>query len=243
MADRAGIREALAGILKAVSESPQLLTDKVKQALSGLLQRVKGVVGGEVPVPPIEPPIEPPVPPISPPQPPAPPQPPPLPTLSDDVRETATLLWQMSGGNPTVFYQYLESFPDLELKRVLDNPGLFQQMVTEATSMGVSPPGESDGIQGSQIRSSNVFGTSYDPQQQKLLVKFNGKNTREGGPLYEYDGVSPQMAGVIENGLIPAKTNGRNKFGSWWQGKTPSLGASVNEMLKNSGIPYRKVSN
>lgn len=247
MADRSGIREALAGILKAVSDTPQLLTDRVKQALGGLLERVKGVLGREAPQ---EPPIEAPTAPIedAPPQilptvPPRSPPPPQVPTLTPDMQETIQMLWQLSGGNPGVFQSYLNTFPDSQLQAIASTP---QGIGTIANFVMGTPvdytPSMAGGIPESAIPSSNIFGTEYNPQTGEMLVKFNGKDQKAAGPEYVYSGVDPQTAELVESGAIPARTRGSNKWGEWWPQKSPSMGGSVNSLLVKSGLPYRKVS-
>lgn len=90
--------------------------------------------------------------------------------------------------------------------------------------------------------SSNVEGFAYDDKNEKLLVRFFGKWPNWEGPIYSYDGVPPYIFEMIQRGLIPAKTNGENKWGKWWEGKVPSVGASVNNLLKNGPFPYQRLT-
>lgn len=90
--------------------------------------------------------------------------------------------------------------------------------------------------------SSNIEGFSYDDKTGKLLVRFLGKHPDKNGPIYGYDGVPANIADIFMRGAIPAKTNGKNKWGSWWQGKYPSMGAAMAHVIKAGGYPYRRVS-
>ncbi len=84
------------------------------------------------------------------------------------------------------------------------------------------PVGGGEGLQ-EAMPSSNIEGFSYDDKTGKLLVRFLGKHPDKNGPIYGYDGVPANIADIFMRGAIPAKTNGKNKWGSWWQGKYPSI--------------------
>jgi hypothetical protein len=90
--------------------------------------------------------------------------------------------------------------------------------------------------------SSNVDGFAYDENNGKLYVRFLGKHPNRNGPIYSYDGVPPSMFELLRKGAVPARTDGQNKWGKWWKGKAPSLGASVYTLLKQGGFPYQKVA-
>jgi len=89
--------------------------------------------------------------------------------------------------------------------------------------------------------SSNVEGFARDENTGKLYVRFLGKHPNRMGPVYEYSGVPDSMYNLFRQGAVPARTNGQNKWGKWWKGKTPSMGASVNVLLKQGGFNYRRV--
>ena len=90
--------------------------------------------------------------------------------------------------------------------------------------------------------SSNVHSFAYDPENQTLFVRFQGEYPRQDGPVYEYEGVPEDIFNMFQRGAIPARTNGRNRWGEWWIGKTPSLGASLNALIKTAGYPYQRVA-
>lgn len=90
--------------------------------------------------------------------------------------------------------------------------------------------------------SSNINSFGYDPENQKLLVKFQGDYPQENGPIYGYDGIPEVIFNLFRQGAIPARTDGKNKWGLWWKGKVPSLGASLYTLIKNGGYPYQRLS-
>jgi hypothetical protein len=89
--------------------------------------------------------------------------------------------------------------------------------------------------------SSNVHSFGYDPENGKLMVKFQGKYPQENGPVYSYGGVPQVIFELFRKGAVPARTDGQNKWGKWWKGKVPSLGASLYTLIKNGGYPYQRV--
>jgi len=224
MATRQEVSTALAAILDSVSANPDLLDDEMALAISELtsqvtqwMQRDQGGAGGE-PLEPQEPPV------------------------TTDQQETLEMLWHISGGDPAIFTQYLSSYPDPEIQQIIRSPAVLQNLLAEFSNVPPKIPQVSDGIPEADINSSNVFGFRYDPKAQRLLVKFNGKDVKASGPVYSYDGVPQDIAQIFAAGAIPAKTNGKNKFGRWWISKTPSLGASAYELLQKGGFPYRRIS-
>jgi hypothetical protein len=113
-----------------------------------------------------------------------------------------------------------------ELERVTGGPGI-------PNPPEPPPPG---------MPSSNVKGTSYDENTGDLQVQFLGKHPNSEGPRYIYKDTPPQIAQLVQSGAIPARSNGKNKWGDWWKGKVPSAGASVFTLLKETGVPYQKIS-
>lgn len=90
--------------------------------------------------------------------------------------------------------------------------------------------------------SSNIFGYNYDYKNGELFVKFQGDDGVGQGPVYSYQGVPKYMFDLFKRGAAIAKTTGKNKWGSWWKGKTPSIGAAMHAFIKNGGYPYQKVA-
>lgn len=90
--------------------------------------------------------------------------------------------------------------------------------------------------------SSNVEGFAYDPKSNRLMVRFLGKHPNRNGAIYAYEKVPPVMFELFRKGAVPARTNGRNKWGRWWRGKNPSMGSSVYTLLKQGGFSYRRLT-
>jgi hypothetical protein len=85
------------------------------------------------------------------------------------------------------------------------------------------------------LKSSNVDRVLYDDELKQLYVKF------KEGDTYTYFEVDYDTFQSIVTGLGgTCKTEGENKFGSWFEGKTPSIGASVWDQLINKEVTYSK---
>ena len=95
---------------------------------------------------------------------------------------------------------------------------------------------------GPAMPSSNVEGFAYDDKSGKLLVRFLGKYPNRNGPIYSYGGVPKEIFDMFQKGAVPARTDGKNKWGQWWKGKVPSIGASLFTLIKNRNYPYQRVS-
>ncbi len=148
----------------------------------------------------------------------------------------ADLLWILSGGNADAFSRYLSNVPDPVLNSIATNPARVQSLVNQLSQKVTLPAGESsEGVPHADLNSSNIYGFQYDPRSKLLRVKFQGDG------IYEYGGVPPQIFKAFQAGAVPAKTNGSNQYGSWWQGKQPSLGAAFYELIRDQ-FPYQKVS-
>ena len=103
-------------------------------------------------------------------------------------------------------------------------------------------PEEPPEVPASDIPSSNVNGFSYNPKTQELLVQFHGPYPQAEGSIYKYSGLSPFLFEILKKGAVPALTTGSNSWGKWWRGKNPSLGSTVNAILKVGKFPYQKVA-
>jgi len=64
----------------------------------------------------------------------------------------------------------------------------------------------------------------------------------QGGAEYEYDGVPTNIYRAFSQGNAAAKTDGQNQYGKWWQGKNPSMGAAMNQYIKQGGFNYRRLN-
>lgn len=147
------------------------------------------------------------------------------------------LLWILAGQNEQAFLQYLTTYPTPATQQLLNNPGELNRIIEFLHAMmppGGEPP-SADGIQHADLNSSNIYGFRYNPQSQKLKVRF------QGGSVYEYDGVPENIFNAFRQGAASARTNGQNQYGRWWQGKNPSLGAAFWNYIRNSGFEYRRL--
>jgi hypothetical protein len=90
--------------------------------------------------------------------------------------------------------------------------------------------------------SSVIEAFKYDPKRNKLFVQFKGKYPNAQGSIYAYDNAPQEIFELFRRGAIPAKTKGSNRWGQWWQGKVPSMGSSMNVLLKGLGLPYQRLT-
>jgi hypothetical protein len=212
--------ELLAGI-QDVLQSGEILSDEFQGAIAQELEQTTSRIDqirtqiGQAPSPP----------PIVPPG-----------ALGAPPPPAAQLLWILSGQQEQAFISYLREFPSPETQALLNNPTELSRVINFLNQM--MPQGEQpvvDGIQHSDLNSSNIWGSRYDPKTGKLLVRF------QGGSLYEYDGVPANIYRAFEKGNASARTNGRNQYGTWWVNKNPSMGAALNQYIKAGGFNYRRL--
>lgn len=149
----------------------------------------------------------------------------------------AQLLFILAGQQQDVFLQYLQTYHTPETLALLNNPTELQRVLGFLNQM--MPHGEQpvvDGIQHANLNSSTIWGTAYDPKTGKMQVRF------QGGKEYEYDGVPPNIYKAFSQGQASAKTKGQNDYGKWWVSKSPSLGAAMNQYIKQGGFNYRQLN-
>jgi hypothetical protein len=73
--------------------------------------------------------------------------------------------------------------------------------------------------------SSNVKKIMYQDETKEMVIQFNS------GDIYTYYDVDFALFQEIFNGAGICRTEGSNRWGSWFIGKTPSVGAAVNQLL------------
>lgn len=156
------------------------------------------------------------------------------------IPQGAELLWILSNGEANAFVNYLRTYPGEGFKELVSNPDMLAGVISQLQQFNPhQEPGTApDGIDNTMYPSSNVSGMKYDPQSGKLLVKFHGKNME---PIYQYEGVPPQIFQLLRHGNAFAKTRGKNQWGSWWPMKNPSIGAALNDYLKKGGYAYQRI--
>ena len=90
-----------------------------------------------------------------------------------------------------------------------------------------------------RLKSSNVKRMKYNTKSRTMVIEFNG------GGIYEYYEIDYATYQNVKNGNAVCRTSGKNRYGSWEVGKTPSNGAAVWSYLRGARglkIPrYRKV--
>lgn len=86
----------------------------------------------------------------------------------------------------------------------------------------------------SNPNSSNVDRIMYNDETSELVIKFHG------GSTYTYYDVDFGQFTEIFQGAGICRTEGENRWGTWWVGKTPSVGAAVYEILVRSGVRYSR---
>lgn len=145
-------------------------------------------------------------------------------------------LFVLAGGNPNAFQSYLGNVPNAGLNRVAQNQGQVESIQSRLGQQVTLPVGQVEGgVPHADLQSSNIYGFQYNPREGNLRVRF------QGGGMYDYEGVSPQVFKAFQAGAIPARTNGQNQYGRWWVGKTPSLGASFFNLIRDR-YPYQRVA-
>jgi len=115
---------------------------------------------------------------------------------------------------------------------------------SEPISPTGKPPigGEVPPLEPAPYESSNINAFRYDPKNQQLYVKFQGKYPSQDGPEYSYQDVPPYIFDVFRRGSIAPKTSGKNAWHRWKEGVAPSHGASMYALIKQGGFPYQRVS-
>jgi len=106
----------------------------------------------------------------------------------------------------------------------------------------LQPPPQLPPLEPGPFPSSNINSFKYNPENEKLFVKFHGKDNADSGPVYGYEGVPPYIYDVFRRGAVGPKTSGRNKYHTWVKGVTPSLGASMYALIKQGGFQYQRLS-
>lgn len=157
--------------------------------------------------------------------------------MAPPVDESARLLWVLAGGDESAFVNYLRTFPSEGMNALLTNPTMLNETIDRLKKeIPQGQPEAKDGVPHAPLQSSNVYGFTYDPNTKKLRVRF-----QEGG-IYDYSNVPNGIFQLFASGAVPAKTDGENQYGRWWRGKVPSLGASLNQLLKIGGYDYQRVA-
>lgn len=84
------------------------------------------------------------------------------------------------------------------------------------------------------IQSSNVKKIMYNDETREMFIQFQDKS------IYTYYDVSMNLFLDVSGGQATCITSGQNKYGRWYVGKTPSVGAAVHKFLVKKGIKYKR---
>lgn len=153
----------------------------------------------------------------------------------DELIEYAEMLIQFISERGATFNQETQ----LALGNFLQNILQFieqESQITGGTPLNPPPPPPPG------MPSSNVAGMNYDDKTGNMLVQFLGKYPNRNGPIYQYPNTPKVIAELLQSGAIPARTQGRNRWGQWFPGKVPSAGASVFTLLKARNAPYQRLT-
>lgn len=154
----------------------------------------------------------------------------------DRIPKGAEFLYLLAGGDPKAFAKYAKQVPDANINRIATNRTTLDNALNKLQGSIQISKGKEAGIPQAGLQSSTVYGFKYSPKNKRLFVKFQGDG------VYKYDNVPSVIARLFMDGASRAKTQGSNRYGAWWRGKKPSLGAALNQHIKNLGFPYQKIS-
>lgn len=106
---------------------------------------------------------------------------------------------------------------------------LFGEEITEETVEHAFKKWRADNIQ-----SSNVKKIMYNDESKEMFIQFQDRS------IYTYYDVSMNLFLEVAGGQATCITSGENKYGAWFVGKNPSVGAAVHKFLIKRGVRYKK---
>ena len=106
---------------------------------------------------------------------------------------------------------------------------LFGEEITEETIEHAFRKWRAD-----NIRSANVRKIMYNDETKEMFIQFQDKS------IYTYFEVPFQLFLDVSGGKATCITSGENKYGAWFVGKTPSVGAAVHRYLVKKNVRYKK---
>lgn len=110
--------------------------------------------------------------------------------------------------------------------KVVGEKELLESKQAQEKVAGAKTLGETKKDFARQLKSSVIRRMDYDPQSKDLEIIFNNDAT------YKYPGFPEEQFKALQAAGTPAKTKGSNKYGVWWVGKNPSLGATFSRIFK-----------
>jgi hypothetical protein len=142
--------------------------------------------------------------------------------------------------------QAAEMADDLTEEEMTEVLRVFQQAIEIIQHQGQGAqapiPGPIPEIPSGPHESSNVNGFKYNPDTGELLVQFHGPYPQAAGSVYSYQGVPKYIYDVFAKGGVGPKTSGQNRYHRWIKDVTPSLGGTLNALVKAGGFAYTRLS-
>jgi len=90
---------------------------------------------------------------------------------------------------------------------------------------------------GTPVKSSNVWKFKYNTITGEFVVKF------QDGDVYTYYDVPQDVFQMVADGDASCISEGSNKWGEWFIGKSPSVGAALYEYVISNGYAYSQTGN
>lgn len=156
-----------------------------------------------------------------------------------DPEELEALLQELVQATQQVI-QSGEELPDELYGLLAQTMERLVNKIDELRSQAVSLPTPT--LDRGPFPSSNVNAFKYDPRNGNLFVKFHGKDSADSGPVYRYGSVPKYIYDVFSRGAIGPRTSGQNRYHRWIKDVTPSLGGTLNALIKSGGFPYQRIS-
>jgi len=151
-------------------------------------------------------------------------------------------LEELRQGLVNVVQQAMQSGEILSEELLIEIASTLKNLTDQIEASKGEAPNEIPQLEQGPFPSSNINAFKYDPKNQRLFVKFHGKDSADSGPTYGYSNVPKYIYDVFASGSVAPKTSGRNKFHQWIKGVTPSLGASMNALIKAGKYAYQRLA-
>lgn len=133
----------------------------------------------------------------------------------------------------SVGHQFFDGFDNYifaEIEEILNHPKLSDEYKFDEIQELIFKKWRGMG----SLKSSNVKNIMYNDDTKEMFIQFQDKS------IYTYFNVSFDLFLKVSGGKATCITTGENKYGKWYKGKSPSVGAAVHKYLVKSGISYKK---
>lgn len=148
--------------------------------------------------------------------------------VAPEVLPSEELLPASSSGTPSVAPPKGQPFTQAKKKADTLALGTLAKEVAkpEKEKLEVKPWVETKKDLAKQLKSSTIRRMNYNPKTKKLELVFTS------GAKYLYHDFPEDQWKELSAAGTPAKTKGKNEFGLWWIGKSPSRGATFNKIIQ-----------